>query len=129
MLMFVYIYLETTIITIQTTCTNIACYLLVLLFVSDQNTAAYNCSRCGKTYKRKDALLEHCRSLCTSILKSCSKCGKFYQHKNSLLRHIQFECGKEAGFSCPVAKCQYKAKQACSVKRHFRVIHSNALQQ
>ncbi|CAH0547424.1 unnamed protein product [Brassicogethes aeneus] len=52
---------------------------------------------------------------------NCQKCGKKYTQKEEFIRHIQFECGKQLVFQCPL--CPRRCKRDDVLKIHLRNIH------
>ncbi|CAK9827998.1 Longitudinals lacking protein, isoforms A/B/D/L [Anthophora retusa] len=51
----------------------------------------------------------------------CSRCGKSYMRKDSLQRHVHWECGKEPQFQCPF--CPQRCKRREHWLRHIRRQH------
>ncbi|XP_006567586.1 longitudinals lacking protein, isoforms A/B/D/L isoform X12 [Apis mellifera] len=51
----------------------------------------------------------------------CSRCGRSYMRKDSLQRHVHWECGKEPQFQCPF--CPQRCKRKAHWLRHIRRQH------
>lgn len=49
---------------------------------------------------------------------SCPRCGNTYTRTHSLNRHVNFECGIEPKFQCPI--CQKKSKHKHNLLIHMR---------
>ncbi|KAL6264015.1 hypothetical protein P5V15_004096 [Pogonomyrmex californicus] len=54
---------------------------------------------------------------------ACSKCGRSYMRKDSLQRHEHWECGKEPQFKCPY--CPQRCKRKAHWQRHIRRQHQD----
>lgn len=52
---------------------------------------------------------------------SCTRCSRSYMRKDSLQRHMQWECGKEPQFRCPF--CPQRCKRKAHWQRHIRRQH------
>ena len=52
---------------------------------------------------------------------SCNQCGHNYKYKKDLKRHLDYECQKEAQFSCPV--CPSRRKRKSDIYKHARDKH------
>ncbi|EFN68026.1 Longitudinals lacking protein, isoforms A/B/D/L, partial [Camponotus floridanus] len=52
---------------------------------------------------------------------TCTRCGRSYMRKDSLQRHIHWECGKEPQFQCPF--CPQRCKRKAHWLRHMRRQH------
>lgn len=60
---------------------------LFYLFLDDK---PYNCTECGRRYKRKIHLSAHIRYECGKTpLFTCTNCGKRFHQKSNLRSHIQ----------------------------------------
>lgn len=51
----------------------------------------------------------------------CTHCERSYKNKSSLNRHMQYECGRNVKFICPI--CQTRVLTKRSLPKHMRVIH------
>ncbi|XP_071634181.1 uncharacterized protein [Temnothorax longispinosus] len=54
---------------------------------------------------------------------ACSRCGRSYRRKDSLKRHEHWECGKEPQFKCPF--CPKRSKLKSNWQRHIRKWHTD----
>lgn len=52
----------------------------------------------------------------------CSRCGRTYKRKQHLQRHLNYECGVEPKFHCSF--CPYRAKQKCTLDTHVFCKHT-----
>lgn len=87
----------------------------------------YECSKCGRNYKRKNHLTRHSAHECVGVVipsqpYECSECGRRYKRKDHLLRHSAHECvGIGRSFSC--TECDYRAKRKHHLTRHLSRVH------
>lgn len=51
----------------------------------------------------------------------CSRCGKKYMRRQHLGRHVQYECGKQPLFQCPL--CPRRCKRNDMLNHHLKRIH------
>lgn len=51
----------------------------------------------------------------------CSKCNKTYGRKQHIVRHVQYECGKQPIFQCPL--CPRRCKRKDVLQTHLRNVH------
>ncbi|GJQ68606.1 hypothetical protein Trydic_g17156 [Trypoxylus dichotomus] len=51
---------------------------------------------------------------------TCCDCPKAYKHYSSLWKHRNYECGKEATFSCGLNGCTYVAKRKDHLRTHMK---------
>lgn len=56
---------------------------------------------------------------------TCTRCGRSYMRKDSLQRHIHWECGKEPQFQCPF--CPQRCKRKAHWLRHMRRQHKESM--
>lgn len=56
--------------------------------------------------------------ICDRMGYSCTRCGNTYTRTHSLNRHVNFECGIEPKFSCPI--CFKKSKHKHNLLIHMR---------
>ncbi|XP_050455545.1 longitudinals lacking protein, isoforms A/B/D/L-like isoform X11 [Cataglyphis hispanica] len=56
---------------------------------------------------------------------TCTRCGRSYMRKDSLQRHMHWECGKEPQFQCPF--CPQRCKRKAHWLRHMRRQHKDSM--
>ena len=79
----------------------------------------YHCSKCEKSFSRKDTLQNHIKSKhddekVESLI--CTTCDKAFAGKETLTRHIRHVHEKEQKFLCPV--CPQKFSRLDNLRRH-----------
>ena len=87
----------------------------------------FACTRCGRTYRKKNALDKHLfsrhginqKGTGTSM---CSLCGKAFLHKSGLLQHMTSH-GRNKPYQCQ--KCSRKFTEQRYMERHDRHIHNH----
>jgi uncharacterized C2H2 Zn-finger protein len=85
--------------------------------------AAYDCTRCEKTFKTKFSLNGHVRKNHGQRF-ICEKCGKSYIWKQNLIEHMQScDNSRKTSFSCEVCKAEYSLKR--NLFRHIKSQHSS----
>ena len=58
---------------------------------------------------------------------TCPNCSRNYQHHKTLKRHMDYECGIEPQFPCPV--CPKRLKQKAHLLNHAKRLHGLDLKQ
>lgn len=52
----------------------------------------------------------------------CEQCGRTYMRKNALVNHLTVECGIEPSLPCP--RCDRRFKHKSSLKLHLMEVHN-----
>ncbi|KAG8308309.1 hypothetical protein J6590_002398 [Homalodisca vitripennis] len=112
----------------------------------------FQCPICNKAMTRKETLQTHLRIIeclravvlnlrsvppwqgiedfqgrrSTEVRYSCTNCRKHYKNKSHLKRHVQFECGQQKHFQCPVCNRSMTRKQTLQI--HLKMIHQVELE-
>uniref|UniRef100_A0A7M5V4A3 C2H2-type domain-containing protein n=1 Tax=Clytia hemisphaerica TaxID=252671 RepID=A0A7M5V4A3_9CNID len=79
----------------------------------------FNCERCGKPFKSKQALTGHFNGKHTEKFK-CESCGKCFESSSKLDRHKRTH-DEAKNFTC--SQCGKTFKRNDNMVKHIRVIH------
>lgn len=79
--------------------------------------AKYECSQCGKPFKRISNLILHKRSHMGEKQYECKECGKVFNDSSTLKRHVRTHTG-EKPYECH--QCGKAFSQKTSLKAHMR---------
>ena len=55
---------------------------------------------------------------------TCEKCGRDYKRKQALRNHLKYECSIAPQFHCPM--CSYCSKWSSNLKQHIIGVHNSA---
>ncbi|ELU06199.1 hypothetical protein CAPTEDRAFT_227344, partial [Capitella teleta] len=79
-----------------------------------------NFPECGKSFKRKDKLMDHMKVHSNAKNYSCNICGRKYRNRDGLRYHLKSHARGE-GIDCPI--CGISFPQQCQLSQHMTEVH------
>lgn len=83
----------------------------------------FKCSWCSKTFRSRQAWLNHENAHAGKKPFDCEHCGMEFTTKGEMVRHIGYKHSKLKPHKCPWPYCSYSAVERARLKRH-QVIHT-----
>ncbi|KAK2140976.1 hypothetical protein LSH36_1193g00001 [Paralvinella palmiformis] len=93
--------------------------------VREHNTSLYTCKLCKTTFKSPEGYKIHMFKKHTEAENAfeCSKCGKTFKMKHELAIHLKITHADQRAYKCQLCTRAFKGKAA--LKRHLQTYHTN----